>query len=73
MRVVAAVAGLRERVGPEGGELLRREKLVDRRGDRLVGVREVEVVDDLGALVTEVLEVLETGRPAQDPDVTRSR
>ena len=44
---VAAVAGLGEGVGAEGGELLRREELVDRRGDLVVGVGEIEVVDDL--------------------------
>lgn len=64
--VVAAVAGLGEGVGTEGGELLRSEQLLDRRRDRLVASGKVEVVHNLVALVAEVLEVLEAGRPAHE-------
>ena len=62
VRAVAAVAGLAERVGREGGELLRREQL----GDGLLGagVVGVEVVDDLLALVAQVAELLEARRSA---------
>src|SRR6266542_4160981 len=58
---VPAVAGLEQRVGREGGELLGPHELVDHvRKPGVVG--EVEVVHDLGALVAEVSIALETRR-----------
>jgi hypothetical protein len=68
VRVVAAVAGLGQGVGTEGGELLRREELLDGRGHFFVARGEVEVVHDLAALVAEELEVLEAGRSAHVDD-----
>src|SRR5439155_23976722 len=61
VRPVPAVAGLRQRVGGEGGEGLGRHQLVD---DRLEArlVDEVEVVHGLGSLVAEVAEALEPRR-----------
>ena len=44
------------------------EQLLDRGGDLLVGVEEVEVVDDLAALVAEVALVLETSRTGHEPE-----
>src|SRR5579884_10410 len=55
MEPVAAVAGLRERVGPEAGELLRRHELVE----DVVRRRVLEVVDELAALVADVAEAFE--------------
>ena len=60
-RAVAAVARLGQRVGRERGELLRRHDLVDRRRHRRVVVDEVEVVDALGPLVTEVAASARSG------------
>ena len=67
VRPVAPVARLGERVGAERLELLRGDELLDRRRDASVGVQQVEVVDDLAALVAEVALVLETGRTAHEP------
>ena len=59
VRVVAPVASLGQRVGPEGEEGLGHHQLVDDR--RVVDV--VDVVDDLRALVAEPTVVLEPGGP----------
>ena len=68
VRPIAAVAGLGERVGAEAEELLGRQQLVDRGRDLGVGVREIEVVDDLATLVAEVALVLEASRTAHEPE-----
>ena len=70
---VAAVARLGERVGPEGGELLGGEELVDRGGHLGIGIGEIEVVHDLVALVTDVAVVLETRRPAHTFEANANR
>src|SRR3954449_12763915 len=57
---VVAVAGLVQRVGAEGGELLGLLELID---ERLVEVVGVEVVHDEAALVAEPAEVLEVPGP----------
>jgi len=56
---VPAIARFGQGVGPERREPLGGEQLVDRRRDLGVGAGEVEVVDDLGPLVADVLIVLE--------------
>src|SRR5829696_3681692 len=57
--LVAPVAGLGQRVGPEADVRLGRHQLVD---DRLVGAG-VEVMDHLRPLVPEVALLLEPNRP----------
>src|SRR5687768_7217158 len=70
MRPVPPVAGLGQGVGPEGGELLRGQQVVD---PAVVG-RGIEVVHQPGALVADVLVVLETGRAAHGShDSSRAR
>jgi hypothetical protein len=72
MRAIAAVARFGESVGGESGELLGSHQLVD---DGLEASLddEVEVVDDLGALVAEVAKALEPGRSAHSAHSTPCR